>query len=285
MRIAHIIMAHKNPTQLQRLISRLEHSNCDIYIHLDKKTSIEEFNLIKESNHLKFIKRRLNCNWGGFSFLNAIFTSLREIIDSEISYDFINLLSAQDYPLTSAAKIFEFLSANQGTNFISFDSSKSTFWWKEAKARYEKYHFTDINFKGKYLIQGIINKMAPARKFPLDMELYGSSKSSWWTISGECAAHINAQFFNNVKLRNFLKYSWGTDEFAIATLVMNSPYKHLTVNDNLRYIDFSQGNAHPKILGIEDFENLKTSNNLFARKFDEIVDDEILAKIDKECRT
>lgn len=283
MLIAHVIMAHKNPKQLQRLISKLEHPNFDIYIHIDKKVTIDEFSLIKETKTVKFIKNRVSCNWGGFSFLTAIFGAINEIIDSGIHYDFINLLSAQDYPLASAANVFEFFLANKGTNFISFEPSKNTEWWLEAAARYEKYHFTDINFKGKYLMQGVLNKIAPARKFPLDLELYGSSKSSWWTITGECAAHIDGEFQKNKKLRSFLKYSWGTDEFALATLVMNSPFKNQTVNNNLRYIDFSEGHAHPKTLTVEDFEAVKNSEMLYARKFDETLDEKILDLIDEKC--
>lgn len=283
MRIAHIIMAHKNPQQLLRLIKRLEHPNSDFFIHLDKKVPIEEFKLITDLNYATFIKNRINCNWGGNSLFSGILSSLNEVVSSNRSYDFINLLSAQDYPLTTAENIFDYFNSNPKTNFISYDESRETDWWKKAVLRYEKHHFTDFEFKGKYFIQKIINKIYPTRKFPLPMELYGSCKSTWWTITGDCAAHVNDIFVNNKKLKRFLKYSWGTDEFAFATITMNSPYKNSVVNNNLRYIDWSEGNAHPKILLIEDFEKIKKSKMLFGRKFDNDVDEEILNIIDSEC--
>lgn len=82
-------------------------------------------------------------------------------------------------------------------------------------------------------------------------------------------------------MRKFLKFCWGTDEFVIATMIMNSPFKDQVVNDNLRYIDWSEGNANPKILGLEDFDPILSSNMLFARKFDEHHDREILDKLDQ----
>jgi len=282
MRIAHIIMAHKNPKQLLRLIERLKHPNCDFYIHVDKKVSIDNFKIITELKYVNFIKNRINCNWGGNSLFTGILSSLNEVVSSDKAYDFINLLSAQDYPLTSAENIYSHLKANPGTNFISYDESKETDWWKKAVSRYEKHHLTDFNFKGKYFVQNLINKIYPVRKFPLPMELYGSCKSTWWTITGECAKHVNEIFSGNKKLKTFLKYSWGTDEFAFATIVMNSPYKNSVVNNNLRYIDWSEGNAHPKILLTEDFEKIAASNMFFGRKFDDEIDDNILDKLDAQ---
>jgi len=42
--------------------------------------------------------------------------------------------------------------------------------------------------------------------------------------------------------------------------------------------------THPRILGIEDFDNLMKTKALFARKFDITVDKEILNKIDEAIK-
>jgi hypothetical protein len=36
MKIAHLILAHKAPAQLERLMRALSHPQADIFIHLDK---------------------------------------------------------------------------------------------------------------------------------------------------------------------------------------------------------------------------------------------------------
>lgn len=38
---------------------------------------------------------------------------------------------------------------------------------------------------------------------------------------------------------------------------------------DLRYVDWSEGEDHPKILDESDYEKIMTSGKLFARKFDE----------------
>ena len=48
MRLAHLILAHNNPLQLERLVKRLDHPDADIYIHLDAKTDIKEYKHIKD---------------------------------------------------------------------------------------------------------------------------------------------------------------------------------------------------------------------------------------------
>ena len=63
-----------------------------------------------------------------------------------------------------------------------------------------------------------------------------------------------------------------------------SPYKHESFDnqrmDIVRAIDWHRG--HPYIYRIEDYKMLKESNCLFARKFDENVDNEIIDKLVEE---
>ena len=67
------------------------------------------------------------------------------------------------------------------------------------------------------------------------------------------------------------------------TILLNSPFKHEIVNDNKRYIDFDD--SHPTILTAKDYEKLKRSGKLFARKFEPKVDKEILDKLDDDAKT
>ncbi|ETZ22612.1 beta-1,6-N-acetylglucosaminyltransferase [Pedobacter sp. V48] len=274
MRIAHLIMAHKNPDQLLMLVESLQHPNFDIYLHVDKKVDLTTFKDI--GGNVNIIRNRTVCNWGGNSFLNAITHSLHEILATGKNYDFINLLSGQDYPLKSSEYIYNFFESKKGINFISYDDTSVSEWWKQANARYEQYHFTDFTVRGRYLLQAVLNTIAPRRKFPIPVDLYGGSNSTWWTISGECAKYLDDKFYTNLKLRQFLKYTWSPDEFIIASLIMNSEFKNRVLNNNLRYIDWSEQKAHPKILVMEDLPSLTNSDMLFARKFDTTICKQIL---------
>ena len=57
---------------------------------------------------------------------------------------------------------------------------------------------------------------------------------------------------------------------------MNSKYKVSVINNNLRYIDWSEGNNSPKTLSIKDINQILKSDKLIARKFDIDIDKEIL---------
>jgi hypothetical protein len=280
MRIAHIIIAHKNPAQLERLIRAMRHPKFDFYIHLDKKTDITAFKYLEELGQVYLILNRTVCNWGGFSVVQATIKSIDEIQQTGIVYDFFNLISGQDYPIKRVDEIYDFFHKNQGYSFISFDSSNQTAWWKEAVSRYEGFHFTDMDFKGKYLVQKLANRLVSKRKFPVSLDLYGGNKSSWWTITAECAVYLSAYFKANPKMISFLRMTWGCDEFIVASILMNSQYRDKLINENQRYIDWTENEAHPKILTTDNYHQIVESGMLFARKFDLEADAEILDLLD-----
>ncbi len=282
MNVANIIMAYKNPAQLERMIKAMNHPSFHVFIHVDKKIDIAPFLYLAKLERVNFIKDRRLCNWGGFSFVKAIFASLEEVINAPVSYDFYNLMSAQDYPIKPMDEIAAFFERSIGRSFISFDPDDKKDWWSHAVIRYQHYHFTDLKFKGKYFLQRIINSIAPKRKFPLPIKLYGSSISSWWAISKECAEYSIEFMKKSPKLANFMKYTWAADEFLLATILMNSPYRTQIINNNLRYITWSDSSAHPLILELKDLPGILNSDKLFARKFDTEVDGDILDALDQK---
>ena len=64
-KIAYIIIAHKDPAHLKRLISVLDFHS-DFYIHIDKKVDLEAFR--KEFSTLQrkiYYTNKYTVNWGG----------------------------------------------------------------------------------------------------------------------------------------------------------------------------------------------------------------------------
>ncbi|MCX2449857.1 glycosyltransferase [Pedobacter sp. PLR] len=281
MKIAHLIMAYKNSGQVERMIKAMNHPNFHFYIHLDLKSDIKEFEHLESMKGVSLIINRVLCNWGGFSFVRAIMSSLSEILKKNESYSFINLMSGQDYLIKPADQLYQLYATHPGKCFISYDQDPKALWWKDAVTRAELYHFTDLKFKGKYFIQGIFNKVLPKRSFPLSIPLYGSSDSSWWTIPSDCAAYIVEFMKSHPRLERFMQYTWGSDEFIIATIIMNSPFKDQVINDNLRFISWESGRPNPRILTDSDFELIKASGKFYARKFDNQVNVKILEQLDQ----
>jgi hypothetical protein len=279
MRIAGIIMAHKEPRQLERLIKRFSHLSFDFYIHLDKKISQTPFNYLASLPNVYFINKRISVRWASYSFIDAEIQSIKEILATGIKYDFISLMSGQDYPIKPVENIFHSLEKNIGKNFISFE--EDGVWWNHAITRINRYHFTNFGFRGRYRIQFFLNALLPARKFPLPYKLYGGPRAMCMTISSECAGYLVNFLESNKKLRRFIRFTWGPDEFVIPTLIMNSKFKQTVINDNFYYIDWSKGGANPKTLTVDDFDSLLSSDKMFARKFDIVKDPVILDMLDK----
>jgi len=62
---------------------------------------------------------------------------------------------------------------------------------------------------------------------------------------------------------------------------MNSPFKNKCINNNYRYIDWSAGGGHPKVLNTDDLPKIMASKMFFARKLDLEQGVELFDKIDQ----
>lgn len=279
MKLAHLILAHNQPAQLERLIKRLAHPDADIYIHLDKKTPMSQFEHLGRLPNVFFVANRVKVYWGSYNIVEATLNGFRAVLRSGKAYQFINLLSGQDYPLTSAANIHNYLSANESTafmNFLRFDTE-----WTEALPRIHEYHFNNLQLKGQYTLQKVVNKILPKRVLPGNLVPVG--RSQWFTVPVDCVSYILEYWDANPKLRRFIKLTWGPDEFIFQTILFNSVHKDKMVNNDLRYIDWSEGGVSPKTLTLADAPALLASGKLFARKFDQNKDNAVLEVLDKHA--
>lgn len=276
MKIAHLILAHSEPSQLERLIKSLWHEHSYFFIHLDLKSSLDPFDYLQKENKVFFIRNRIEVSWGTYSLVQATLNGFEEILEDPIQFDFINLMSAQDYPLKSPDYIYNFLVRNKGKAFMHCLSIETE--WKEAQIRLQKYDFGTFSFKGKYRLQAIWNAIVPARKMPEGLKPYG--RSQWLTLPRECVIYALQYLKENPDTEKFFRYTWAADELIFQTILYNSSFRDYIINDNLRYIDWSERKTSPKTLTMADAECLLGSPRLFARKFSEKVDVGILDLID-----
>lgn len=278
MRIACIIIAHKDPQQIERLIKKFNSLPFDVYIHLDKKINKHPFAYLAKLPNVYFIQKRIRVRWASYNYLNAVLQSFKEISESGKRYDFFSLMSGQDYLIKPVSVFYQKLEKNIGRNFICFEQDGE--WWDHAISRINQYHFTNFDFRGRYRIQFFLNALLPSRKFPLPYKLFGGPRAMCMTLTEDCAAYIVKFIESNKKLRRFIRFTWGPDEFLFPTLIMNSAFKETVINDNFYYIDWSGGGSNPKILTLDDYDKLKSTDKILARKFDFKVDTAILDRLD-----
>jgi hypothetical protein len=274
--LAYLILAHANPLQLKRLVQKLSNNITDIYIHIDAKANIADFMIITALPNVYFITKREKVYWGAYSIVQATVNGFEQMMASGKPYDYITLLSGQDYPLKSNAAIVDFFKANPNKAFMEFYTVNDV--WQEAIPRLTKYYLTNYPFAGSTKLEAILNRLLPKRQLPKDLVFVG--RSQWFSITLAQAKYIVTTLATNHKLRRYFTFTWGSDEFVFQTLLYNSPFKSQMVYNNLRYIDWSAGGASPKTFTIADAPVLLETDKLFARKFNEATDVEILNTID-----
>ena len=283
MRKAFVIMAYKDPGQIERLVKRMCHKSFHFYIHVDKKFSIEDFEYLGKIQNVYFTNLRREISWASYTFTRTVIDCCEEVL-SRGTYDFVSSFSGQDYPIKDNEFIANYYDKRLGHSFFTLEDSESE-WWVDAAKRYRKYHFTDFSFKGRYVIQKILNSILPDREFNHFPKLYGGPRATWWTMSNECASYVIKYMREHPQLGRFVKYTWAPDEFLIPSIVMNSQFRETVINNSGRYIDWSQGGSNPKIIKSEDLQQLLNSDKLYARKFDIKVDTDILDKLDETIQS
>lgn len=281
MRTAHLIITYTDPKQTERMIRKMIHPDFDFYIHVDKKNDIKSHLYLETLQNVYFIRNRVDVRWAGYNTIRAIFNGIKEICDSGRKYSFINLLSGQDYPLKPIDQLANFFKENKGKEFLAYKDMVND--WQDELFRVRKFHLMNVRFRGRVLfrqetLEKILNYIFGERRMPYNLHPYGDSM--FWMLSPELALYVTNKVENDKRLKRFFYFTWASDELLFQTIIMNSPYKERVINKNYRYIDWSENKANPKILKEEDFQELKESSMLFARKFDMAKNVRILDMID-----
>ena len=276
MRIAHLLLTHEYNGQLERLVQKLRHADADIYIHIDLKTPIELFAPLQTIPQVYFIQRRVKVYWGAFSMVQATLNGFAQILSSGIEYGYVNLLSGQDYPLQPTEAIHAFFSQNPGKAFMEYYPVNEV--WTEAIPRITHYHLANFTFAGRYAVERWMNKLLPQRKLPYHLIAVG--RSQWFSIANEQVRFIMDFVKSHPRYVSFFKLSWAPDELFFQTILYNSIHAASMVNDNLRYVDWSDKKPSPKTFTIEDLVSLKTSGKLYGRKFNMKLDHAVLDRLD-----
>lgn len=276
MRVAHLIITYTNPFQTERMIQQMQHPDFDFYIHVDAKFPLASHDNLKKYSNVYFIQNRVDVQWAAYSTIQAEFNGLQEILDSARNYDFISLMSGQDYPIKTPAQMQAFFEARKGKLLLKYRAFSGE--WEEGMQRVNKYHLTDFRFRGQFFLERLINTFIKRTNQPIGMKFYGSSM--FWAISPEAAEYVLQTVDRDPKMRRFFKYSWAPDEFLFQTILLNSSFAEQVVNENCHYYKHPPNTPSPKTFDLSDFPDIITSDRLYARKFDLKKAPELLDKID-----
>lgn len=286
MKHAYLLIAHTNWDQLKRLIRQLDAEWSDVYLHIDKKCDdfpYEDFENICSKSKL-FIFSEYKVYWGGYSQVEVEMFLLRQAYRG--NYDYYHLLSGMDFPIKSNEQIYDFFEQHKGYQFIHFDEGMSQS--SEVIRRTKVYHFLQ-NYRRRFN-SSVLNhfftflerilllcQVATGVNRLKNSSLAVKYGSNWFSITHQLVGELIDQ---KELIEKTFKWTNCADELFVQTVAANSTnqYKFFErYNGNLRLYNFSRGqNGNPYTFTESDKDELMASSCLFARKFNEQIDNTII---------
>lgn len=289
-RHAYLIIAHNELGLLQKLVTALDITQNDIYIHFDKSKYTQEVRSITARNARLTIISEVAVRWGSYSMVRCEFALLKLALQTPHMY--YHLLSGVDLPLKPAEEINAFFEAS-GKQFVQFTKAEfprhclnwvlykhiSSEKFRTGKTKLENYLYDKIDRIGVKVQEFLGRKK----------ELHFSTLQKgcqWFSITEPFAKYL-------IEMENIIEEDFADayipDEIVVPTVFVNSPWLKDQAapelfNDSrqsMRYIDWERG--EPYIFRIGDFEELIGSGCMFARKFSHSVDGEIIDALFRHC--
>lgn len=288
---AYIIMAHKSPDQVYRLVSRLNDGSSTFFIHIDQKTAFHQFSSLKEFGEAIQFTERFDATWGGYGLIKPYLSALKTVRDFPKDFERVLLLSGQDYPIKSNEQIDAFFKNSAKSNFINYFPIPNYQKWPGGDRggwyRVDKYYFGTkwYEFLGSRSLN-LLSTYIPflRRKMPNGMKPY--TGQTWWNLDMYAVNYVLDYVNQHPEYLAFHKHTFVADELFVQMIIANSNDEKLLnsiENTELRFTIWPKADsAHPKILDKGDLRAILASTDLFARKFDEKVDTVIMDLIDQE---
>lgn len=284
MKHAYLIVIHTNFKILNMLLETLDRKENDFYILIDKKVKIQDREIIRYTTKYSNVHLlpRVIVNWGGYSQINAVLLLLKEAAKN--GYDYYHFMQGSDFPIKSADAINSFFEEHNGYEFVDFDPKNYEF----AKVKCNYYHpFCNSRlFRICRPVRWISYTFAEIQRILRlgkdNQQLYNGS--ALFSITHRCAEFVIS---NEDYIQRRYSHSMSADEVFLQTLLMNSDFKDKIYcfekkGSNCYLIDWQRksGNS-PYTFTSADFDMLVNSDEkfLFARKFSENVDFEVVQKL------
>lgn len=316
MKTAYLINGHKNMKQISRLAHRIHTEDSHVFIHIDKKVPLEEYeylhSLVSDLEHCYISKTRINGRLDNRSLVDIVFAlifDVKQVAQQKgIHYSYYSHMSGQDYLIKPINTIEKKLEEGYPDIYMLYRDAKSAP-FVAAKFNRNKalIGYRDCVLKCKI---GIVRRALQGFGVVLrkGLELVGQTAgqriikngwkyyqgSAWWVLPDCVIDAVEKEYRGLTKFSEILlDESTTPEETYFQSMVMHLFYPDLALLNNssmkikkrMTYIDFGSITNrptafHPYIITMDDYERLCESDCWYARKFDETVDGKIIDKID-----
>lgn len=270
MKHAYLILAHNEFEVLQKLLQALDDERNDVFIHFDAKLQSLPLLSMKRSK-LYIIRNRVKVYWADFSMVQAELNLLQEAVQQD-TYDYFHFLSGVDMPLKSQDEIHRFFHENAGKEFIDYCLYDVT---EELTRKMKRWHLFPKNFKntgGLNIVtrsfRALFLRIQIATGWYRNRSLDFKKGSQWCSITEAFARYL---LEHHADISRIFTHTFCPDEVMMQTLCWNSPFREhlydvsMDYKGHMRLIDWGRG--RPYVWQENDWDELKVSDRLFARKF------------------
>jgi hypothetical protein len=274
MKIAFLIIAHKNKPQIELLINQLQHPSFKTYLHLDKNANFHYSDI-----NASFIPITNNyaCSWGGYNVLKATFALLKKAHQDK--NDYFILISGQDFPIKSNEFILNFFLQNKGKSFINIISEQDVKTeplvdYNNFLNRFSLVHVPKIHPQNNlekirvYLLTRIryLQRKHSFLRLSLPKNIYAGE--NWFNLYKDDVSELLTEYRKSRLLRLRLCLGLSMEEILPHTLLKRNLKNNNWVNDSLRFTIWKPDTSHPEYLSTENINEAISSDELFARKFE-----------------
>jgi len=280
---AYLILAHNNFSILKILLKLLDDPRNDLFIHIDKKVKAFDFDAYKRIcsySPVHFIVERIDIIWGRSSLIDAEML-LFEKAYTLGHYAYYHLISGVDLPIKTQDDIHDFF-RGCSKSFIVYSD-------RNTEREYERLSlFCHIPAGGKALIKyedyfRRLQRVFKVNRFKKwERKGYTFEKGANWVS----LTHEAVETLINEKetIKKMTRYSHCADEVYKQIILKKAgvPVYHDPdgKTKSLRLTDWSRGDgSHPYVFRMCDYDLIFQSNGLFARKFDQDIDFQIVEAI------
>ncbi len=262
---AYLILAHNDRSLLQDLITCLDDSSNDIFVHWDAKSGPVP-QLKTTQSCLYALDKRIEVNWAGYSMVKAEYLLFKEAL-AHGPYIYYHLLSGADLPIKSQSYIHEECERLNGTEFVGFSPASTA----EIDFRVQHFFPFSEDFRTKNLFKRGVRFLALKIQDLIRSnrtDIYVKKGSQWCSLTQSFVEYLITQ---EKMVETVFSHTFCPDELFIQTVIINSPFKDRIKNaetefeGNMRFIKWQDGELIP--IDSDDLSNLKDSDKWFARKF------------------
>ena len=272
-RHAFLIMVHTDMYTVKALFRMLDYDSNTIFLNVDPKFSDFSIDEI-QTNNLTIAKILNNeLTWGDYSQVACELQLLKYAVD-EGPFHYYHLLSGQDLPIKDHDHIMDFF-RNEDKIFINRLSMEHFEYRVDRLYPLQKFigRGSDVKSNLYRILQKQLMKETVQQNRGKEVDFKQYKNSQWFSIPEyaaryllECEAYIYYRY----------KDAMNTDEACLATLFSVSPYADKIASFNCRFEDWEthyySSLSSPEVLTFSRFEEVFSSNMLFARKFDSKID-------------